>query len=577
DEPLSSTVLRLHPPFDPVQDVDPLMDYGAVDGLLTGYTAEASMYLRDAIIRYQEPHNNFVWTGSLSEAIDELVSIDATSIMVALLENREGVNYYGLGFVELESIAHITVAVQQILDALSAFSSKQPKARFTVDPNYGYLCLLEENEHSATIRILFSSLQLRLKRADTHIRKQLANLRRIWTNDDEGTLGSVNSTVTDVRQYYGMVSPRTELARLVARSDYGQRAAWVDPQAHRDLLAIFPAGEMPAQFPYRAPSHGLEGVIPTIKEPERPITPVSAAPSAAAGNNGFQSPGAGTVRFQTPPPPPISALLRPTAVKSLPGAGRIPNMHNVGQPISNTGGPSMMHTAALGLQLKATYTTTKTNDPLLVQTPVNSSKVPPSGPPNAPSPNHPSNYPGSSGGGGGGWGQGGGRHPTGGGGGPGGGSPSGGGPGGGNPGGNPGGHPGGPPGGAGGGGGGGNGPGPMANAGSDPAGADQWQLNHKLQLSVIPSWDGGPITVFDYVIRMDALALLSPRMAVGIAQLASSKFTGRAENWWIALPPAAQEFYSAGWVYLLDGIRRQFLTPRWLLDRTKEFEQMRFR
>ncbi|KAJ7647221.1 hypothetical protein FB45DRAFT_720848, partial [Roridomyces roridus] len=185
-----------------VHDIDPLMEYGAVDGLLTGYTAETSMYLRDTIIRYQEPHNNFVWTGSLSEAIDTLVSIDATSIMVSLLENREGDNYYGLGFVELESIAHITVAVQQILDALSAFSSTQPRTRFIVDPNFGYLRLLEENEQPATIRILFSSLQLRLKRADAHIRKQLTSLRRIWTNNDEDTISSVNSTVTDVWQYY---------------------------------------------------------------------------------------------------------------------------------------------------------------------------------------------------------------------------------------------------------------------------------------------------------------------------------------------------------------------------------------
>ncbi|KAJ7187740.1 hypothetical protein B0H12DRAFT_962742, partial [Mycena haematopus] len=133
-------------------------------------------------------------------------------------------------------------------------------------------------------------------------------------------------------------------------------------------------------------------------------------------------------------------------------------------------------------------------------------------------------------------------------------------------------------GGPGGGGGGGDGNDPLAAPGQYPASApDQWQLNPKLNISILPAWDGKGDTVIDYVIAMAYLAVLSPRMAQGIAQLAPSKFTGRAERWWTTLPLDRRAEFSMDWDHLLDAIRRQFLTAQWLFERTREFEEAHFR
>jgi hypothetical protein len=76
---------------------------------------------------------------------------------------------------------------------------------------------------------------------------------------------------------------------------------------------------------------------------------------------------------------------------------------------------------------------------------------------------------------------------------------------------------------------------------------------------------------------MASLALLSPLMSVHIAQMAPTKFTGRARSWWTLLPPNSRVLYSRDWSHLLDVLRRHFLTAKWLADRLQEFEEMRFR
>ncbi|KAJ7244434.1 hypothetical protein B0H12DRAFT_1022481, partial [Mycena haematopus] len=62
-----------------------------------------------------------------------------------------------------------------------------------------------------------------------------------------------------------------------------------------------------------------------------------------------------------------------------------------------------------------------------------------------------------------------------------------------------------------------------------------------------------------------------------IAQMAPTKFTERAKLWWNALPQLSRLNYSQDWEHLLDAIRRHFLTAEWVRERTREFEEMRFR
>ncbi|KAJ7309321.1 hypothetical protein DFH08DRAFT_974795 [Mycena albidolilacea] len=104
----------------------------------------------------------------------------------------------------------------------------------------------------------------------------------------------------------------------------------------------------------------------------------------------------------------------------------------------------------------------------------------------------------------------------------------------------------------------------------------QWKLNPKLNVSILPVWDGKDETIIDYVINMVSLALLGPLIFVHIAQMVPTKFTGCARSWWTLLPPNSKILYSRDWSHLLDVLRWHFLTAKWLGDRLQEFEEMHF-
>ncbi|KAJ7812345.1 hypothetical protein B0H13DRAFT_2383291 [Mycena leptocephala] len=61
DEDIGSSLLKYHPVFDPARDNDPLFEYGAVDGLLPGKTAEETIVLRDVVMHWELPHINLYW------------------------------------------------------------------------------------------------------------------------------------------------------------------------------------------------------------------------------------------------------------------------------------------------------------------------------------------------------------------------------------------------------------------------------------------------------------------------------------------------------------------------------------
>ncbi|KAJ6528120.1 hypothetical protein B0H19DRAFT_969169 [Mycena capillaripes] len=66
-------------------------------------------------------------------------------------------------------------------------------------------------------------------------------------------------------------------------------------------------------------------------------------------------------------------------------------------------------------------------------------------------------------------------------------------------------------------------------------------------------------------------------LANDLAQIVPSKFKDRAKRWWDSLPLEKRTSNSMSWANLLGAIRRNFLTAKWLLDHTQEFEEMRFR
>ncbi|KAJ7878922.1 hypothetical protein B0H13DRAFT_2346314 [Mycena leptocephala] len=574
-ESIDAAVQRYHGAYDPYSSSqeDPLLPYRAIHGEIPDMDPASSLALRDAVMRYEYPSRNFEWS-RLSDLVEGVVQLDAAKVtLMPTADPETEERYYSLNLASLSLVGHAVVAMQQILQALTIFLRRDPATSFYLDPGYGFLYMLEICSSQKELRFALTTLQMCLARADVHVRSYFRGIRETLTNEQfSEQISSVDSTISEVRRDFGGQHPRKELFRLLNRDDYGQRASLIDDAARRHALSLL-AEEPRLQYYKRREQVGASGE-------QRAETLASANAASRA------LPAPAGVRFA--PATPISAGRR-SVISALPGVGNIPNTEtglvrkswSLPSGASVNGGPSVMREAlnvgiatapqstgnpipAVGpalstnawtsyhFQAGPTTTTTTVPQQTVVAVPGGTGS---SGPPGGVPPGWTGRIPARRNGGG--------RN-----------GGNGDGPGGD---GEPGNGFGGGGGGFGGGNGGPGGPEPAA-PGLDPASAsDQWQINPKLNISVVPAWDGKGESVIPYVITMSYLAALSPKMASGIAQMAPYKFSGRAMRWWNNLSLVLRSHYSSSWSHLLDAIRRHFLTMKWLMDRTQEFEEMRFR
>jgi hypothetical protein len=113
DKALHMAVMRYHRRYNPLTDYNPLLNFGAVDGVLPGCTLEASMLIRDVLIRWESPHLELEWN-SLTEAVTLLTEKQfRPDELHKWME--EGLSYYSLPKNHLLSLTHIVLALHQIL------------------------------------------------------------------------------------------------------------------------------------------------------------------------------------------------------------------------------------------------------------------------------------------------------------------------------------------------------------------------------------------------------------------------------------------------------------------------------
>ncbi|KAJ7503818.1 hypothetical protein B0H11DRAFT_1710674, partial [Mycena galericulata] len=138
-------------------------------------------------------------------------------------------------------------------------------------------------------------------------------------------------------------------------------------------------------------------------------------------------------------------------------------------------------------------------------------------------------------------------------------------------------------GGGGGGNGGGNGGGGGGNGGGGPGGDGnsgwiaEWQLNRKLNIQLVPEWDGHGGTAIEYLCKIAELVRLSPQMVVDLGAIAPLKFTDRAAMWWSTQTLTFRNYVSQSWETLLRAIQVHFLNENWVQERMREWEEMKFR
>ncbi|KAF9539472.1 hypothetical protein CPC08DRAFT_597913, partial [Agrocybe pediades] len=110
-----------------------------------------------------------------------------------------------------------------------------------------------------------------------------------------------------------------------------------------------------------------------------------------------------------------------------------------------------------------------------------------------------------------------------------------------------------------------------------PNSDEDWQMNPKINLTNLPQWNGKSDSLIAYLSEMSGFAKLGHKMRRGIGQLATVKWSGPARQWWDTLPSPEQLYLSQSWDHLLRGVWEHFMNENWVRERTKEFEEMKFR
>ncbi|KAJ7430924.1 hypothetical protein FB451DRAFT_1198540 [Mycena latifolia] len=567
DEPLHSSVERYHELYDPesVLQYDPLVRFGALDGRLPNRSSEESIALRDVLIRYTSPHLELIWE-TLSDGIAGLLTLHHPSAFLRSLEREKGQpQLFCISPDILVVFGHICLAVQQVLDGLAQFLNKSDRQRFVLDPRHRFLLLMEGHDSRSEIAFAFLTLQTRLRNADIHIKNYLNSIQQIFTNTiSDERISSVDSTVSDVRSEFHRGATLPELYKLLARPDYAAAVKEIAPERIEvGLRKLEMEGQLPEQFYKKRGPRPL----PTIRE---------ASPSPLHGAEpGATRDGSGEASDQRRDPPPhmaipmpssISAAPRsPHAITSLPGVERIPDFAGLPGAPAVFGGPSTMRPGSYPRRKashprRALFRCPRTG-PRMPTRP-NSTVLPPVPPEEvnavlllergarpretaviraseaaaeveaeaavleeaeeateevaqaAAVALDPRDDPGSN---------------------------------------------------------------PEGASGPTNLYPEEWQVNHKLNMSSVPSWDGEGVSAILYLSKMARLARMGAKMRKSLGNVAPLLFSGAAEVWWRALTEPDQDYFSQEWLMLLYAIREQFLTEGWRHERTLEFEEMRFR
>ncbi|KAK6987821.1 hypothetical protein R3P38DRAFT_2456315, partial [Favolaschia claudopus] len=159
---------------------DPLMPFGAVDGVLPGRTPEESIMFRDIMIRLTTSHRRWFWD-DLAEGVAKIVSLKFTKDDIVAYGDKDGTQLvtYSLNQVHLEQFAQTALAVHQVLEGLYEFLDNKRSARFPLDPGWKILRGMEESYGRSTILMACATMQLRLERAMKRIDIFINSVRRV--------------------------------------------------------------------------------------------------------------------------------------------------------------------------------------------------------------------------------------------------------------------------------------------------------------------------------------------------------------------------------------------------------------
>lgn len=224
-EPVQWSVNKWHVVFDLRNDLDPLHEFGAIDGILPGCSEADSLNLRDLVLRWSMPHCLCLWE-NLPLAVEEFASRKFTMHDLVPFD-RKDVTFYSMLADRLMQFGQIILALTQVIQGLSDFLHASRNVLFLIDPNFVMLRLLAWHDNPTHMVLTLQVLQERAVLAVKHVKRLFNNVRRslVVTHAEAQSISSFNSTEFEERAAYKARSPLSTVANFAVQNDARSRGS----------------------------------------------------------------------------------------------------------------------------------------------------------------------------------------------------------------------------------------------------------------------------------------------------------------------------------------------------------------
>lgn len=200
-EPLLLSVQRWHAKYIPGSHIDPLFEFGIVDGCLPGRSIEETAFFRNIVLRWSMPHCQCFWD-SLPDAVEEFTSRDFT-VRDLVPVAQDDLSFYSMLAPRLNQIAQMELALTQVLQGLTDFLQQDRGVAFTLDPNFNLVRLLAWHDNPTEMILTLPVIQDRARLAVKHIKKLFNQVRaNLLPYDETKSVSSYNSTTPEERRQY---------------------------------------------------------------------------------------------------------------------------------------------------------------------------------------------------------------------------------------------------------------------------------------------------------------------------------------------------------------------------------------
>ncbi len=225
-EPLLLSVQKWHARYVPGLDVDPLFEFGILDGHLPGRSIEDTAHFRNIVLRWSTPHCQCFWD-LLPEAVEEFASRDF-SVRDLIPVAHDDLSFYSMLPARLTQIGQMILALTQVIQGLADFLHQDRGVIFTLDPNFTLIRLLAWHENPTEMVLTLPVIQDRARLAVKHIKKLFNQARTALLPYEEArSVSSYNSTVEEERRAYDARSPLSTVANFAIRQDH--KSVWDAP------------------------------------------------------------------------------------------------------------------------------------------------------------------------------------------------------------------------------------------------------------------------------------------------------------------------------------------------------------